>query len=158
MILGHLEGDALKTFQNNLLYSNKKVSLLTGEDRRKHYTTQTADADKRTDNNLNDRLEKFSDELQNEYYYMIPLNEYYYMIPLRFLFNLNLVNQPVKFKTKWLITFEQGYQKRFETKANQPNDALPTSVDAEIILTATPYLLFKQFQLDDYYGAYLEGN
>ena len=149
MILGHLEGDALKTFQNNLLYSNKKVSLPTGEDRRKHYTTQTADADKRTDNNLNDRLEKFSDELQNEYYYMIPL---------RFLFNLNLVNQPFKFKTKWLITFEQGYQKRFETKANQPNDALPTSVDAEIILTATPYLLFKQFQLDDYYGAYLEGN
>ena len=67
------------------------------------------------------------------------------MILLRFLCDLGLVNQPVKFNTKWLITFEQDYQKLFETKANQVNDALPTSVDAKIILTATPYLLFKQF-------------
>ena len=44
-----MEGDALKTFQNDLLYSNKKVSLPTGESRRKHYTTQAADADKRRD-------------------------------------------------------------------------------------------------------------
>ena len=47
-------------------------------------------------------------------------------------------------------------QKLFETKANQANDALPTSVDAKIILTATPYLLFKQFKLDDNYRTYLE--
>ena len=67
------------------------------------------------------------------------------MILLRFLCDLGLVNQPVKFNTKWLITFEQDYQKLFETKANQVNDALPTSVDAKIILTVTPYLLFKQF-------------
>ena len=67
------------------------------------------------------------------------------MILLRFLCDLGLVNQPVKFNTKWLITFEQDYQKLFETKANQVNNALPTSVDAKIILTVTPYLLFKQF-------------
>ena len=67
------------------------------------------------------------------------------MILLRFLCDLGLVNQPVKFNTKWLITFKQDYQKLFETKANQVNDALPTSVDAKIILTVTPYLLFKQF-------------
>ena len=36
-----MENDALKTIQNNLLYSNKKVSLPTGRDWRKHYTTQT---------------------------------------------------------------------------------------------------------------------
>ena len=113
-ILKHMEGDALKTFQNDLLYSNKKVNLPTGESRRKHYTTQAADADKRTDDNLDDRLDKFSDQLQNEYYYMIPL---------RFLYDLGLVNQPVKFNTKWLITFEQDYQKLFEAKANQANDA-----------------------------------
>ena len=109
-----MEGDALKTFQNDLLYSNKKVNLPTGESRRKHYTTQAADADKRTDDNLDDRLDKFSDQLQNEYYYMIPL---------RFLYDLGLVNQLVKFNTKWLITFEQDYQKLFEAKANQANDA-----------------------------------
>ena len=29
---------------------------------------------KLTDDNLKDRLDKFSDQLQNEYYYMIPLS------------------------------------------------------------------------------------
>ena len=42
-------------------------------------------------------------------------------------------------------------------RANQANNALPTSVGAKIILTATPYLLFEQFKLDDNYRAYLEG-
>ena len=79
------------------------------------------------------------------------------MILLRFLCDLSLVNQPVKFNTKWLITFEQDYQNLFETKANQTNDASPTTVDAKIILTVTVYLLFKQFKLDDNYCAYLKG-
>ena len=104
----HMEGDALKTFQNDLLYSNKKVSLLTGESRRKHYTTQAADANKRTDVNIDNRLDKFSDQLQNEYYYMIPF---------RFLCDLGFVNQPVKLNAKWLITFEQDYQELFEKKS-----------------------------------------
>ena len=142
-----MENNALKTVQNDLLYSNKKVSLSTGRDRRKHYTTQNADAINRTDENLDDRLDKFSDQLQDEYYYMIPL---------RFLCDLGLVNEPAKFSTKWLITFKQDYQKLFEKKANQANDELPTSVDAKIILTATPYLLFKQLKLGDNYCAYLE--
>ena len=103
-----MEGDALKTIQNDLLYSNKKVSLSTRRARQKHYTTQNADAVNRTDENLDDRLGIFSDQLQDEYYYMIPL---------RFLCDLGLVNQPVKFSTKWLIIFEQDYQKLFETKS-----------------------------------------
>ena len=55
-----MEGDALKTIQNDLLYSNKKVSLPTGPTRRKHYTTQNADTANRTDDN---RLDKFSDQI-----------------------------------------------------------------------------------------------
>ena len=143
-----MEGDALKTFQNDLLYSNKKVSLPTVRAPQKHYTTQNTDTANRTDNNLDVRLDKFSDQIQDEYYYMIPL---------RFLCDLGLVNQPVNCNTKWLITFEQDYQKLFETKANQAKDALPTSVDVKIILTATPYFLFEQFKLDDNYHAYLKG-
>ena len=45
-------------------------------------------------------------------------------------------------------------------KHNEANDALPTSVDAKIIPTATLvilYLLSEQFKLDDNYRAYLEG-
>ena len=47
------------------------------------------------------------------------------MILLRFFCDLGLVNQPVKFNTKSLITFEQDYQNLFKTKANRANDALP---------------------------------
>ena len=61
-----MEGDASKTFQTDLLYSTKKVSLPTGRDRRKHYMTQNADTTNRTDDDLDDRLDKFSDQLQNE--------------------------------------------------------------------------------------------
>ena len=43
-ILKDMENDALKTVQNDLLYANKKVSLPTGQDRLKHYTTQNVDA------------------------------------------------------------------------------------------------------------------
>ena len=60
VILKHMEGDALKTIQNDLLYSNKKVSLPTGPTRRKHYTTQNADTANRTDDN---RLDKFSGQI-----------------------------------------------------------------------------------------------
>ena len=123
VILKDMEGDGLKTFQNDLLYSNKKVSLSTGGDRRKHCTTQAADVAKRTDDNFDDRTDTFSDQLQDEYDYMILL---------RFLCDLGLVNQPVKFNIKWLKTFEQDYQKLFEIKANQANDALSTLVDAKI--------------------------
>ena len=65
-ILKHMEGDASKTFQTDLLYSTKKVSLPTGRDGRKHYMTQNADTTNRTDDDLDDRLDKFSDQLQNE--------------------------------------------------------------------------------------------
>ena len=53
-----MENDALKTFQNDLLYSKKRISLPTGEDWRKHYTTQNADAAKRTYDNLDNRIDK----------------------------------------------------------------------------------------------------
>ena len=107
VILKHMEGDALKAIQNDLLYSNKRVSLPTGRAWQKHYTTQNDDAVNRTYESLDERLDKFSNQLQDEYYYMIPL---------RFLCDLGLVNQPVKFNTKWLITFEQDYQNFLKQK------------------------------------------
>ena len=74
-----------------------------------------------------------------------------------FMCSLGLVNQPVKFDTKWLLKFETDYQTLFETNANQGNDAVPTSVDAKFILTSTPYIFYDQFKLDDNYKAYLKG-
>ena len=134
------EDDTLKTYQHHLLYSKKNVKLPTGKDRRSHYTTNDAHAGKRTDDNLDDRI---ADQLQTEFYYRISL---------RFLCGLGLVNQPVKFNSKWLLTFETDYQRLFESKANQANDALPDSVDAKIIFTSTRYILYEQFKLEDNCG------
>ena len=73
------------------------------------------------------------------------------------MYDLGLVNQPIKFNTKWLLTFKTDYQKLFETTVNQVVDAVPNSIDAKIILTSTPYSLFKQLKLNDNHRAYLEG-
>ena len=55
------------------------------------------------------------------------------------------------------MTFETDYQRLFESKANQANDALPDSVDVKIILTSTPYIVYEHFKLDDNYRTYLKG-
>ena len=59
--------DALKTIQNDLLHSKKKV-LIPGNNtnRRVHYTNPD-NAGNRTDENLTDRIGKFQDQLKREY-------------------------------------------------------------------------------------------
>ena len=70
---------------------------------------------------------------------------------------MGLVNEPVKFDTKWLFKFETDYQRLFESKACQVNDTLRDSVGAKIILMSTPYILYEQFKSDDNYRTYREG-
>ena len=65
---------------------------------------------KRIDDNLGNRIEKFGNQLKSEFYYGVIL---------RFLCDLGLVNQPVKFNTKCLLTFKIDSQRLFETKVNQ---------------------------------------
>ena len=135
-MLNFEENDALKTYQHHLLYLKKEVKLPTDKDKWSHYITNDAHAAKRADDNIDDRIDKFADQLQTEFYCGIPL---------RFLCSLGLVNQSVKFNIKWHSTVETDYQRLFESKANQANNALPDSVDAKIILTSTPYILYEQF-------------
>ena len=58
-MLKHVAKDALEIIRYNLLYSKKKVKLLDGKDRRDERTVQNEDADDRTDNNIDDRTDKF---------------------------------------------------------------------------------------------------
>ena len=132
-MLKYEDDEALKTYQNYLLYSNKSVNLPDGEERRSHRTND-ANVGKRKDNFFDVRIDKFANQLKSEFYYRIPL---------RFLCDLGLVNQPIKFNTKWFLKFEIDYQRLFETKVNQTADALPNSVNVKIILTSTPYILFE---------------
>ena len=48
-------------------------------------------------------------------------------------------------------------QRLFEANINQTADFLPRTVDAEIILTSAPYIMYEQFKLSDNFGTYLEG-
>ena len=89
---------------------------------------------------FDDRTEKSHDQLEDTYWYRIPL---------KYTCDIGLVNTPIKFNTKWCLTFETDMQKLFESKTNQAADGLPDSVDAKIIIELTLYLLYYQFQLED---------
>ena len=47
-------------------------------------------------------------------------------------------------------------QKFFETNINQAADALSRTVDADIVFTSAPYIMYEQFKLDDNFRTYLE--
>ena len=136
-MLKHMPKNALEVIENDLLYS-KKVKLPTSEERCDERTTD-ANASKRTDNNI-DRIEKFHDQLEDIYWYRIPL---------KYNCDIGSVNTPIKFNTKWRLTLETDMQKLFASKTNQAADGLPDSVDAKIIIESTLYLLYYQFQLED---------
>ena len=48
-------------------------------------------------------------------------------------------------------------QELFETGVNQNADGLPRIVDADIVFTGAPYIMYEQFQLDNNFKTYLEG-
>ena len=116
------------------------------EDRREQQTND-ANAENRTDHNIDERIQKFQNQLRNVYWYRIPL---------KYICDLGLVNTPIKFNTKCRLTFETNMQKPFKSKTNQAADGLPNTVDAKIIIDLTPYLLYYQFNLDDVYRTYFE--
>ena len=90
----------LKVIENDLLYSKKKVKLPDGEDRQDRRTSD-ANADNRTDDNINERIQNFQNQLQKVYWYRIPL---------KYICDLGLVNILIKFNTKWRLTFETNMQ------------------------------------------------
>ena len=132
-LLKHIPKNALAVIQNDLLYSKKKVKS-PDDDRRDKHTPQNGDADDRTDDNLDDRIAKFRTQLQSTYYYRIPL---------KYICDIGYVNTPIKFNTKWRLTFETNMSRLFKSKTNLAADAVyPDNVDAKIILDSAPYLLF----------------
>ena len=147
-MLKHVPKKALKVIENDLLYSRKKVKLPAGEERRDEHTANAENANNRTDDNIDERIQKFQNQLKTDYFYRIPL---------KYICNLGKVNQPIRFNTKWRITFEQDMQRLFEANTNLGAAAgLPDTVDAKIILKSTPYLLYTQFKLDTNFRNYLE--
>ena len=138
--------DALKTIENDLFYSKRKVGIYSnGNDRRTHYTSTNATAGNRTDENLTERIGKFQDQLKEEYVYRIPL---------KYLCDLGLINQCFKFNTKYIPSLETDIQKLFEKNRNQAAGALPRAVDADIGFTSVPYIMYEQFKFDDIFSLF----
>ena len=103
--------------------------LPDGEDRRDERTND-ANTGNRSDDNIDERIQKFQNQFQNVYWYRIPL---------KYICDLGLVNTPIKFNTKWCLTFEINMQKLFESKTNLAADGLPNAVDAKIIIDSMLY-------------------
>ena len=102
--------DSLAIIENNLLYSEKKVKLPAGEDKRHTHTAAGEDADNRTDDNIDERIQKFQNQLKNTYWYRVPL---------KYIVDIGQVNTAIKFNTKWRITFETDLEKLFESKTDR---------------------------------------
>ena len=100
-MLKHVPKDTLEIIRYDLLHSKKKVKLPDGKDRCDERTAQNEDANDRTDDNLDDRIEKFQNQLKTTYNYTIPL---------KYLCDIDLVNKPFKFTTKSWLTFETNMQ------------------------------------------------
>ena len=58
-MLKHLPKKALKVIENNLLYSKKQVKLPDDEDRQDERTAADEDANNRTDDNIDEIIQKF---------------------------------------------------------------------------------------------------
>ena len=133
-MLKHVPKEDLEVIRYDLMYSRKKVKLPNNEDRQDEHRAPGENADNRTNDNMDDRIEKFQNQIKNTKYYRIPL---------KYLCNIGLVNQPIRFNTKWRLTFETNMQKLFKSKANQAAAAgLPNNVDEKIILDSAPYILY----------------
>ena len=104
-------------------------------------------AGNRTNENLKEKIEKFQDPLKSQYVYTDCL---------KYLCNVGFVYQCFKFNAKYILYLEKDLQRLFETNTNQTADALPRSVDADIIFTSAPYIMFEKFKLDDKCRTYLE--
>ena len=102
-MLKHLPEKALKKLKDDFLYNKKKVAYkkLT-IDRRTYNSTTPADI---TDNNLDDRLDKFKDELKNEYDYRIPL---------RYFCDIGKINFQLKIDFKIRCHLETDMKRLFE--------------------------------------------
>ena len=96
-LLKHMPKDSLAIIENKLLYSKKKVKLPADEDKHNTHAAAGEDADNRTDDNIDERIQKFQNQLKNIYWYRVPL---------KYIVDIGQVNTPIKFNTKWHITFE----------------------------------------------------
>ena len=136
-MLKHMPDDALKTYDKTLLYSKKAVKLANNVDRLPNNTDNS-----RTDDNLDDRIDKFHDLLGKKKICQIPLT---------FLIDLGLANFPISFDTRYILTLEQDLNKLFESKKKV--NPIPEPA-AKIITFETPFISYPEIHLNKNFAVY----
>ena len=128
-MLKHLPEKALKKLQNDLVYSKKKVSYKkTTIERRTYNSIVPADI---TDDNLDDKLDKFKDQLKNEYVYRIPL---------RYFTDIGKINFLLKIDLKIKCHLETEMKRLFGSKKRVAAIGAP---DAKVIFTRAPHIQYQ---------------
>ena len=137
-MLKHMPDDALKTYDETLLlYSKKAVKLVNNVDRPPNNTDNS-----RTDDNLDDRIDKFHDLLGKKKICRIPL---------RLLIYLGLVNFPISFDTRYTFTLERDLNRLFESKKKVNTIPGP---DTKIIILEMPFISYPVIQLNGHFELY----
>ena len=157
-MLKHLPDDVLETFQDQLLYSKKKV-IIKGNaansfnDRRNHISASARNSN--TDGDLEGRISKVNDGNALSETRM-------YRIPLKYLVDLGLVNLPTEFDVQFIFNLEKNKSKLFESRKKIANltigaaAPLPTDEpDADVHYYGSPYLQYEQIKLSDTFDKYV---
>ena len=128
-MLKYLSEKDLKKLRKHVLFSKKEVIYTAGVDRRPHNDDT---ANKRIDDNLDNRIAKFPAQIQNKFTCRFPL---------RCRCDLGKINFPTKIDMKIRLTLETDLKKLFESY---------------FVLLKAPYLQYEQIVLAKNFRQYLE--
>ena len=157
----HLPIGALKTLQKTLLFSKKTVYFASASyDRRnsnsKYRLTYTGlNTEEQTtkkkqhakDLNIDDRIDLFHDQLEDEFVYIIPL---------RYFSDIGKINFPAKIDYRIKLFLETDMNKLFEFRKFLSAIADIPELGAEIIFTRVPFIQYEQILLDKNFRQHLE--
>ena len=166
-MLKHLPKNALKIIETDLLYSKKRVIIQNNLDRRNHnLSPANSNGEKMqvTDENLDERTEKFGVQIDDKYVYRIHL---------KYFCDLGKINFLTKIDLKIRCTLETEMKNLFEkkkmlkplkpgatagsTNANDYGQATsPGTPDAQNIFSKAPFVQYKQILLSKNFRQYLE--
>ena len=118
--------------EKDLFYSKKPVIIPGNEDRRSHNNDNEAF---RTDDNLEDREDKFAAQIDSKYVYRIPL---------KYLCDLGKINFLTKINLKIRCMLQTDMKQLFESKKKVAAIGAP---DAQIVFVRAPYLPYEQILL-----------
>ena len=123
------------------MFSKKAVIDPAKSDRRSHNNN---DATKRTDDNIEDREDKFAVQTDSKYVYKIPL---------KYFCDLDKINFPTKIDLKICCTLETEMKRLFESKKKFTTIGAP---DPQIVFLKAPFLQYEQILLTKNFRQHLE--